>query len=84
MVIPSHGHEYLHIITGRLYQSAFGTPTRMGPKYYRHGVGDYELKLEVGSDSVAVIPTRVRIVYTVGAHRVELKQLDPFSSSKTP
>ena len=84
MVIPSHGHEYLHIVTGRDYQHAYGTPTQMGPKYYRHGVGDYELKLEVGSDSAPVQPARVRIVYNVGGRRVELRQIDPISNSKTP
>ena len=48
----------------------------MGVKYDNWGLGDFELELEIGSDSEAFKPTKVCVVFRATGGDIELVSWD--------
>jgi hypothetical protein len=64
ITIPGFGSpEYLYYVVKHKGGSAFGFPSGMGIKYNNFSLGDFELEIEVGSESEVFKPARVCIVF---------------------
>jgi hypothetical protein len=67
ITIPGHNSdEFLYIAMKRTTEGCFYTPTDMGLRYPNYGMGNFELELEIGSNSEPFKPTRVKLVFRAG------------------
>ena len=73
--IPTNSYEFLYIAMKRNSQGCFYTPTDMGLKYPNYGMGNFELEIEIGSNSEPFKPTKVRLTFCAG-EEVEVKKFE--------
>lgn len=73
-----NGHDYLYIVAKRKQTGCFGFPNEMGIKYANWSIGDFELEIEIGSESEAEVfqPTRVRITFSGTESDIEFLRLE--------
>jgi len=66
------GKEFLYVVAKRENIGSIGFPTDMGIEYHNWSLGDFELKLEIGSDSEPFRPTKLRVVFKATGGDIEL------------
>ena len=71
--IPGYGgQEFLYVVAKTKNIGHFGFPTDMGIKYHNWSLGDFELELEIGSESETFRPTNVRVIFRATGGDLEL------------
>lgn len=67
ITIPGHNsYEFLYIAVKQGNLGCFYTPTEMGLRYPNYSLGNFELEIEVGSNSKSFKQTRVKLVFRAG------------------
>ncbi len=68
----NQGFEFLYLVTKRKTVGCFWFPTNTGNGYENWSLGDFELELEIGSDSETFKPRRVHVVFRADGGYLEL------------
>jgi len=76
MTISGNSSEYLYFVAKKADKGAFNFQSETGPSYDNFSLGDFELKLEVGSESESFSPTRVKIIFRAGGGNLEVINME--------
>jgi len=70
------GFEFLYLVTKRKLAGCFWFPASAGNEQENWSLGDFELQLEIGSESETFRPTKVRVVFRATGGDIELVSLN--------
>lgn len=69
------GFEFLYLVTKRKHTGCFWFPASAGNEHENWSLGDFELELEIGSESEAFTTTKVRVVFRAAGGDLEFVSL---------
>lgn len=72
ITIPGYnGREILYFAAKNVGAESFGFPTELGVKYHNWSLGDFELEIEIGSETLGFQPIRQIVEFRVEAGYLE-------------